>query len=54
MESAIAGAMLLALPIVDLLSRPAALDAIHAAAGIIAAALLVVAAAVIVHSKGLR
>jgi hypothetical protein len=50
MESAIAGAMLLALPIMELLFGPGSLDALYEATGIVAVALLIAAAAVLVRS----
>jgi hypothetical protein len=54
MEAAIAGAMLLALPIMELLFGPGNLDALYEATGIVAAALLIAAAAVLVRSEFVR
>ena len=51
MEGAIAGAMLLALPIMELLLGPGTQDALHEVTGIVAGALLVAAAAVFVHRE---
>ena len=51
MEAAIAGAMLLALPIMELLSGPGTVDTLYEVTGIVAAALLVAAAAAFLRSE---